>query len=71
MTFGKQRTRLIALACVSLSLAGCQTTPGGGTDVACVSFNAITWSRKDTVETARQVRVHNATGSALCGWGKK
>jgi hypothetical protein len=43
---------------------------GGGNDVACASFSAITWSRADTPETARQVRVHNATGVALCGWGK-
>lgn len=71
MIFAKQRTRLIALVFVSLSLAGCQTTHGGGTDVACSSFSAITWSRKDTADTARQVRVHNATGATLCGWGRK
>lgn len=71
MQFGKPKTRLIALACASLSLAGCQTTNGGGTDVACSSFSPITWSRKDTADTARQVRVHNATGATLCGWGKK
>ena len=41
------------------------------TSVACV-FEPIYWSKRDTVETVRQIKEHNAVGKATCPtWGKK
>jgi hypothetical protein len=52
-----------------LILAGCVTmTPSVGTDaVACSAFEPIHWSKKDTDDTIRQVKEHNAAWAALCG----
>jgi hypothetical protein len=49
-------------------LPGCATTTGSaGTDaVACSAFEPIRWSAKDTDETIRQVREHNAAWKAVC-----
>ena len=50
-------------------LAGCATTMGGdGTKVFCESARPIAWSSKDTDETIKQAKAHNAVGVALCGW---
>lgn len=57
------RVRIIAL---SAMLAGCQTTGGAGTDVGCDAFVPLTWSKTDTIGTARGVREHNAAWNALC-----
>lgn len=55
------------------TLTGCATTTGSSvpTDVSCKAFGPIYWSAKDTDRTIAQVREHNASGKALCGWGKK
>ncbi|QRE77334.1 hypothetical protein [Methylobacterium aquaticum] len=37
----------------------------------CQTAAPITYSAKDTPETRRQIRVHNAKGVAACGWGKR
>lgn len=70
-------------ACVilALMLAGCQTMliPSVGTDRSaaigkapfCSVAEPIAYSRKDTVETQKQAREHNAVGASLCGWGAK
>lgn len=59
--------RLALLAALS-SLTACQTTtPIAVTDTTCLAFEPITYSRKDTPVTARQVRQHNAAFRALCG----
>jgi hypothetical protein len=52
-----------------LILAGCATTTASvATDaVACSAFEPIRWSRKDTDETIRQAKEHNAVWAALCG----
>jgi hypothetical protein len=48
-------------------LPACTTTMDlGGTKTACLSFEPITWSQKDTDETVRQVKAHNAVWKALC-----
>lgn len=51
-----------------LILAGCATTTASvGTDaVACSAFEPIRWSERDTEETIRQVKEHNAAWKALC-----
>ena len=49
-------------------LPGCATTTASvGTDaVACSAFEPIRWSNKDTEETIRQVKEHNAAWVAIC-----
>lgn len=37
----------------------------------CRTAAPITYSAKDTPETRRQVRAHNAKGVAACDWGKR
>ena len=51
-----------------LILQGCATTTGSaGTDaVVCAAFEPIRWSKKDTDETIRQVKEHNAAWKAVC-----
>jgi len=40
--------------------------------VACESFDAITWSKKDTPTTVAQIKEHNAVGEKICpDWGAK
>jgi hypothetical protein len=57
----------LALLAVPLALAACQTTtPTAVTDTSCLAFEPITYSRKDTVVTARQIREHNAAFQSLC-----
>jgi hypothetical protein len=54
----------------TLSLMGCQTTtPASGIDpraVACGAFEPITYSRRDTLPTIKQVRQHNAAYDVTC-----
>ena len=51
-----------------LILQGCVTTTGTvATDaIACSAFEPIRWSAKDTDETIRQVKGHNAAWKAAC-----
>lgn len=57
--------RLVPLA--ALLLTACQTTtPTSVTDTACLAFEPIRYSRKDTEETKRQIRGHNAAWDVLC-----
>lgn len=37
----------------------------------CRTARPITYSARDTTETRRQVRAHNARGVAVCGWGRR
>jgi len=56
-------------------LTGCQTTGSNGekktidTAAFCDLAAPIYWSRKDTLKTIEQVKLHNAVGKR-CGWGK-
>lgn len=48
-------------------LAACQTTTQTvAIDTSCIAFERITYSRKDTIETAIQIRRHNAAYKAIC-----
>lgn len=51
-----------------LILAGCATTTASvGTDaIACSAFEPIRWSNKDTDDTIRQVKEHNAAWAEIC-----
>jgi hypothetical protein len=52
-----------------LILPGCATTTASvATDaVACSAFEPIRWSRRDTDNTIRQVKEHNAAWKTVCG----
>jgi hypothetical protein len=57
----------LALLAVPLGLAACKTTtPTAVTDTSCLAFEPITYSRKDTVVTVRQIHEHNAAFQSLC-----
>lgn len=59
----------LTLTAATLTLGGCvTTTASGGTSVFCRSAEPIRWSTKDTDETIRQAKAHNAVGRKLCGW---
>jgi hypothetical protein len=59
--------KLASLAVLSM-LTACQTaTPSGVIDTSCLAFEPVTYSRKDTADTVRQIRQHNAAFVALCG----
>src|SRR6185437_12105828 len=58
---------LVPLLLSALTLGGCVTTGSLGTNtVPCEIDPAITWSHKDTTETARQIVGHNAVVKKLC-----
>ncbi len=57
---------LLAIAMPMLTGCGTMTATGGRTDVSCAAFEPIRWSRRDTDETIRQAKEHNATWTALC-----
>ena len=59
--------RLWLLAAVPLLQACATTTPISVTDTSCLAYEPIRYSRKDTAETIRQAREHNAAWDALCG----
>jgi len=71
-----KRTQLVLLLSVTLPLAACTSlTNTAATDlppevdpvaVACQAFKPITWSSRDTPETAVQIVAHNAAWEALC-----
>jgi hypothetical protein len=63
--------RAVLLPMTLLILAGCATTTASvGTDsVACSAFEPIQWSKKDTDETIRQVKEHNAAWAVICNRG--
>jgi hypothetical protein len=56
-----------------LILAACATTTAsvGTSAVACSAFEPIQWSKKDTDETIRQVKEHNAAWTAICTHGQR
>jgi hypothetical protein len=58
--------KLVPLAVLPM-LIGCRTTtPTAVTDTACLAFEPITYSSKDTRITHRQIRQHNAAFRSLC-----
>lgn len=65
--------RLLVLTML-LATPGCATTGSGAVTsndarrVACQSFEPIWWSAADSVQTVAQIKEHNASGKALCGW---
>ena len=72
----KKAARLAKCLLLSLSfmLTGCATMTSlkGQTDQApfCSVAEPIYWSGKDSAQTIKQVKAHNAVGKTLCFWGK-
>jgi hypothetical protein len=64
--------KLLGLAWLAMTLTACQTTTDSNaktinTLAFCDVAQPIYWSRKDTLKTIEQVKIHNAIGKA-CGW---
>ena len=66
-----------ALLVCALALAGCNMTESelrrkatADTAAFCDIARPIYWSRKDTLSTIQQVKLHNAVGK-ICGWRGK
>jgi hypothetical protein len=61
--------RVALLPMLLLIPAACATTTASvGTDaITCSAFEPIRWSKKDTDDTIRQAKEHNAAWSAVCG----
>lgn len=64
----KKQILLALLSSVSLWVSACATpTAGVPTDIGCKWARPISWSEKDTKQTAKEVRAHNAAREAVCG----
>ena len=55
----------LVIAC-GLMASGCATTTDTAVISACAAWRPIEWSRADTDETIRQVRISNARRAAYC-----
>lgn len=73
--FAKPTLRASMLLFVTLTLSACGhltgsvgTEPVRGAETFCAIAQPITWSARDTDQTIREVKSHNATGVALCRW---
>lgn len=69
--------KAIATAAVAAALGGCNVSEKeimrmatADTAAFCDISRPIYWSRKDTLETVKQVKAHNAVGK-ICGWSGK
>ena len=71
ISFTRRAMRAALLLTPLLILPGCVTTTGsaGNDAVACSAFEPIRWSAKDTGETIRQAKEHNAAWRAVCAGG--
>ena len=71
----KGAARAVTLISTTLILAGCETMTGSVATkpapdprATCAAWEPIRWSGKDTDDTIRQAKGHNATGRALGCW---
>lgn len=67
----------VAILAGALAIAGCNVSERelrrmatADTAAFCDIARPIYWSRKDTLETVKQVKAHNAVGK-ICGWAGK
>jgi len=70
------RLALLSSALLLPTLTGCATTTGSVEPTTssltfCAGARPIFWGKRDTVDTIKQVKAHNAVGVEACGWGKK
>lgn len=74
--FAKPTLRASMLLFAMLTLSGCARLTGSGVieppvagaHTFCSIAKPITWSSRDTDETIRGVKEHNAVGTRLCHW---
>jgi len=68
ISFVRRAMRVALLPMPLLILPGCATTTAsvGTNAVACSAFEPIRWSSKDTDETIRQAKEHNAAWAVIC-----
>lgn len=78
MPFAKPMLRALTPLCVILTLNGCASRPAScviepvaGADSFCRIAKPITWSARDTDETIRGVKEHNAVFVRLCQGGAR
>jgi hypothetical protein len=71
ISFSRRALHVALLLTPLLILPGCVTTTGsaGNDAVACSAFEPIHWSAKDTDDTIRQAKEHNAAWRAVCAGG--
>ena len=70
--------RIVVVVLIGLALAGCNGVSQrellrratADTGAFCDLAQPIYWSRKDTLPTIQQVKLHNAVGK-ICGWRGK
>lgn len=66
-TLPRRRLPLVGLLSALLTLVACETTTQtAGTSAACLAFEPMTYSSRDTPETKREIVGHNAALAALC-----
>ena len=72
IAFARMARTLAAMLTLTLLAAGCATTTAGVATESgralCEQFEPIRWSARDTDETIRAAKAHNAVGARLCGW---
>lgn len=73
ISFARRAMRVALLLTPLLILPACATTTASvGTDaVACSAFEPIRWSKRDSNDTIRQAKEHNAAWAAICQPKKK
>lgn len=64
---------LLSSAISLLTLTGCATTtasvePTTSSLTFCDGAKPIYWAKRDTTETIKQVKAHNAVGKEACRW---
>lgn len=58
--------KLTTLCVATLLLAGCSKTTGTAATDACLFWQPVSWSQKDTKQTIAEVKTNNARRKAWC-----
>jgi len=69
--------KMLTVAGLAVALGGCNVSEKelmrmatADTAAFCDIARPLYWSRKDTLETIKQIKTHNAVGK-ICGWSGK
>lgn len=73
----KRTHKALAVAGIAAALGGCNLSEKeimrmatADTAAFCDISRPIYWAKKDTLETIKQIKAHNAVGK-ICGWAGK
>ena len=58
--------RHLTLLLIVILIPSCGTMTGSSVRTECETFKPIYWSSRDSFETVKQVKAHNAAWAALC-----